>query len=46
MLIINELWGSPIKSDNVYCASNEQASLVFFIANGKDNLIKFKLCNN
>ena len=31
-LIINELGGSSIKSDNVYFANNEKASLLFFIA--------------
>ena len=31
-MIINELGGSPIRSDNVYFANNEQASPVFFIA--------------
>ena len=38
--------GSPIKSDNVHFANNEQASLVFFIAHAKQNLIKLKLYNN
>ena len=45
-LIINELGGSPIRSDNVYLANNKQASLVLFIAHGKHNLIKLKLYNN
>ena len=45
-LIINELGGSPIRSDNVYFANNEQASLVFFIAHAEHNLIKLKLYNN
>ena len=45
MLIINELGGSPIRSDNVYCSNNEQASLVFFIAYAEHNLIKLKLYN-
>ena len=31
-LIINELGGSPVRSDNVYFASDEQAALAFFIA--------------
>ena len=38
--------GSPIRSDNVYFASNEQASLVFLLANAEYNLIKLKLYNN
>ena len=38
-LIINEHVGSPIRSDNIYFANNEQASLVFFIAHVKHNLI-------
>ena len=37
-LIINELGGSPIRSDNVYFANNEQASHVLFISNAKHNL--------
>ena len=45
-LIINELGGSPIRSDNVYFANNEQASLVFFTANAENNLIKLELYNN
>ena len=45
-MIINEHVGSPIRSDNVYFANNEQASLVFFIAHAEHNLIKLKLCNN
>ena len=35
----NEHVGSPIRSDNVDFANNEQASLVFFIAFAKHNLI-------
>ena len=38
--------GSPIRSDNVYFANNEQASLVFFIAYAEHNLIKLKLYHN
>ena len=38
-LIINEHVDSPIRSDNVYFANNEQASLVFFIAHAEHNLI-------
>ena len=45
-MIINEHVGSPIKSDNVHFANNEQASLVFFIAHAKQNLIKLKLYSN
>ena len=37
-LIINELEGSPIRSDNVYFANNEQASHVLFISHAKHNL--------
>ena len=36
-LIINELGGSTTRSGNVF-ANNEQASLVFFIANTEHNL--------
>ena len=45
-MIINELGGSPIRSDNVYFANNEQASLAFFIAHVEHNLIKLRLYNN
>ena len=45
-MIINEHVGSPIRSDNVYFANNEQTSLVFFIAHAEHNLIKLKLYNN
>ena len=45
-LITNELEGSPIKSDNVYFANNEQGSLVFFIAHAEHNLINLNLYNN
>ena len=42
--------GSPIRSDNVYFAKNEQASFVasfvFFIAHAKHISIKLKLYNN
>ena len=37
--MINEHVGSSIRSDNVYFASNEQASLLFFIAHAEHNLI-------
>ena len=45
-LIINELWGFPIRSHNVYFAKNDQGSLVFFIAHAEHNLIKLKLYDN
>ena len=45
-LIINELEGSPIRSDNVYFPNNEQSSLVFFITHAERNLIKLTLYNN
>ena len=45
-LIINELGGSPSRSDNVYFANNKQASRMFFIACAEHNLIKLKLYNN
>ena len=45
-LIINELGGFPIRSDNVCFANNEQGSLVFFIAHGEHNLINLNLYNN
>ena len=45
-MIINELGGSPIRSNNVYFANNKQASFVFFIAHAEHNLIKLKLYNN
>ena len=38
-LIINEHVGSPIRSDNVYFANNEQALLVSFFAHAEHNLI-------
>ena len=38
--------GSPIRSDKVCFANNEQRSLVFFIAHAEHNLIKLKLHNN
>ena len=45
-LIINELGGFPIRSDNVYFVNNEQGSLVFFIAHAEHNLINLNLYNN
>ena len=41
--MINELGGSPIRSDNIYFTNNEQASLVFFIAHAEHNLVKLNL---
>ena len=37
-MIINEHVGFPIRSDNVYFANIEQASLLFFIAHAEHNL--------
>ena len=49
-LIINELAGSPTRSENVYFANNEQASIVVFTAcfvlHMPNHLIKLKLYNN
>ena len=49
-LIINELKFCPTRSNNVYFANNEQASLaftdVFCFAYSEHNLIKLKLYNN
>ena len=45
-MIINELAGSPTRSDNVYFANNEQVSLVFSIAHAGHNFIKPKLYYN
>ena len=49
-LIINELAGSPARSENVYCANNEQASIAVFTAvfcfiHAEHHLIKLKLYN-
>ena len=49
--MINELAGSPTRSENVYFASNEQASIAVFIAvfcstHTEHHLIKLKLYNN
>ena len=49
--MINELVGSPTRSENVYFANNEQASIVVFTAvfcftNAEIYLIKLKLYNN
>ena len=49
-LIINEPGRCPTRSDNVYFANNEQASLAFTaafcFANAGHNLIELKLCIN
>ena len=49
-LIINELLRCPTRSDNLYFANNEQASLAFTaafcFAYSEHNLIKYKLYNN
>ena len=49
--MINELVGSPTRSNNVYFANNEQASIAVFTAVFcftlvKHHLIKLKLYNN
>ena len=49
--MINDLPRFQIMSDNVYFASNEEASIavltaVFCFTNAQHNLIKFKLYNN
>ena len=49
--MINELARFPTRSDNVYFANNEQASIAVFTAvfcftHAKHNLIKLKLYNN
>ena len=49
--MINELAGSTTKSENVYFANNEQASIavftaVFCFAHVEHHLIKLKLYNN
>ena len=50
-LMINELVGSPTRSENVYFANNEQASIAVFTAvfcftHAEHHLIKLKLYNN
>ena len=50
-MIINKLGRCPTRSENVYFANNEQASLAVFNAgfcfeHVKYNLIKLKLLNN
>ena len=49
--MINELAGSPIKSEKVCFANNEQASIAVFTAvfcftHAEHHLIKLKLYNN
>ena len=49
--MINELSGSPTRSENVYFASNEQASVAVFTAllcftHAEHHLIKLKLYKN
>ena len=49
--MINELAGSPTRSENAYFANNEQASIAVFTAgfcftHAKHTLIKFKLYRN
>ena len=49
--MINELASSPTRSENVYFANNEQASIVVFttlfcFTHNKHHLIKLKLHNN
>ena len=50
-LMINELARFPTRSDNVYFANNEQASIAVFTAvfcftHAEHHLIKLKLYNN
>ena len=49
--MINKLAGSPTRSQNVYFANNEQASIAVFTAvfsftHAEHHLIKLKLYNN
>ena len=49
--MINELARSPTRSENVYFANNEQASIAVFTAvfsftHAEHHLIKLKLYNN
>ena len=43
-LIINELVGSPIRSENAYFANKEQTA--FFIAHAEHDVIKLEFYNN
>ena len=50
-LMINELAGSSTRTENVYFANNEQASIAIFTAvfcftHAEHHLIKLKLYNN
>ena len=50
-LMINELTGPPTRSENVYFANNEEASIAVFTAafcftHSEHHLIKLKLYNN
>ena len=48
-LMINELAGSPTRSENVYFANNEKASIAVFTAcftHAEHHLIKLKLYNH
>ena len=50
-LIVNKLAGSPARSENVYFAKNEHASIAVFTAvfcftHAERHLIKLKLHNN
>ena len=49
--MINELAGSPTRSENFYVGNNEQASIAVFTAafcftHAEHHLIKLKLYNN
>ena len=49
--MINELAGPPTRSENVYFANNEEASIAVFTAafcftHAENHLIKLKLYNN
>ena len=49
--MINELVGSPTRSENVYFANNEQTSIavfnaVFCFTHAEHHLVKLKLYNN
>ena len=49
--MINEVAGSPTKSENAYFANNEQTSIAVFAAvfcftHAEHDLIKLKLYNN
>ena len=51
VLMINELAGSPTRSENVYFANNEQLSIAVFTAvicftHAEHHIIKLKLYND